>query len=87
MIYSHLQKTVELDNKLKEKYGDRVIDKETNKLISWNEVVSILRFGRQWESHPDFLKEQKTYGGIPQEVFEIKEKIIKDLPYWIELKK
>ena len=85
MIYSHLKRTVELDKQLEKKYGKIVIDKETNSQIGWTEVVTILRFGRQWKSHPDFLEEQKIFGGVPKEVFEIKEKLIKELPFWIQV--
>lgn len=85
MILSHLQKSIELDKKIKSKFGESVLDTETNKEISWNEVIVILRFGRQWASHPLFLKEQEICGGVPDEVFEIKEALIKGkIPVWIK---
>ena len=84
MIYSELQRLVNLEEQLKEKYGNSVLNKNTHKLIGWYEVVAIIRFGSEWKTHPDFLKEVNSMGHVNPDIFKIKEDIIKgNIPSWI----
>lgn len=85
-IYSELKKLVELDSKIKSLYGDQAFDLNSQKNISWYEVVAIIRFGLDWRSNEQFLKEQNSFGHINPEIFKIKEELIKgQIPFWIKV--
>lgn len=58
------------------KYDPDPVDAATGDELTWPQVFRRERFGLQWQSHPEFLLEQKTCGGIPEEYFDIGEQML-----------
>ena len=79
-IYHQLGQMIDLKNRLDKKYGSNLIDKESDKKLDWSEVFSRVRFGINWETHEEFLREQEIIGGIPQIYFDIGEAILNHKP-------
>jgi hypothetical protein len=83
MIYSELVRLCELDSQLEEKYGKTIFNLNTREEIGWGTVVAVIRFGQEYKTHPSFLKECGSFGHLNEDVFSIREDLLKKLPNWL----
>lgn len=87
MKISFLIKNQRLNKQLQNKYGVVILDSDRLIEMGWEEVVAILRFGREWKSDQNFIDELNNIKNINfKEILYIKKELLKgNIPIWIKI--